>query len=90
MPANLEHSAVAIALEKVSFHSNPKEKAMPKNVQITTQLHSSHMLAKKCSKFSKLGFKSMSTENFQSFKLDLQKSGKPEIKLPASIGSQEK
>ena len=26
---------------------------MPKNVQTTTQLHSSHMLAKKCSKFSK-------------------------------------
>ena len=25
MPANLENSAVAIALEKVSFHSNPKE-----------------------------------------------------------------
>ena len=26
MPANLENSAVAIALEKVSFHSNPKER----------------------------------------------------------------
>ena len=25
MPANLENSAVATALEKVSFHSNPKE-----------------------------------------------------------------
>ena len=25
MPAKLENSAVAIALEKVSFHSNPKE-----------------------------------------------------------------
>ena len=25
MPANLENSAVAIGLEKVSFHSNPKE-----------------------------------------------------------------
>ena len=25
MPANLENSAVAIRLEKVSFHSNPKE-----------------------------------------------------------------
>ena len=44
MPANLENSAVATALEKVSFHSNPKEGQ--KNVQTTTQLHSSHMLAK--------------------------------------------
>ena len=26
MPANLENSAVAIRLEKVSFHSNPKER----------------------------------------------------------------
>ena len=26
MPANLEYSAVAIGLEKVGFHSNPKEK----------------------------------------------------------------
>ena len=26
MPANLENSAVATGLEKVSFHSNPKEK----------------------------------------------------------------
>ena len=26
MPANLENSAVAIGLEKVSFHSNPKER----------------------------------------------------------------
>ena len=41
MPANLENSAVATGLEKVSFHSNPK-KAMPKNVQTTAQLHSSH------------------------------------------------
>ena len=26
MPANLENSAVATAMEKVSFHSNPKER----------------------------------------------------------------
>ena len=45
MSANLENSAVAPGLEKVSFHSNPKEK----NVQTTVQLHSSHMLVKWCS-----------------------------------------
>ena len=27
------------------FHSNPKRRAVPKNAQTTTQLHSSHMLA---------------------------------------------
>ena len=30
---------------------------MPKNAQTTAQLHSSHTLAKQCSKFSKPGFK---------------------------------
>ena len=45
MPANLENSAVATGLEKVGFHSNPKERQC-QNVQATTQLHSSHMLAK--------------------------------------------
>ena len=49
MPANLKNSAVATGLEKVSFHSNPKErqcqrKAMPKNVQTTAQSHSPHTL----------------------------------------------
>ena len=32
----------------------------------------------------------MWTENFQMFKLDLEKTEEPEIKLPTSIGSQEK
>ena len=57
MSANLENSAVATALEKVSFIPIPK-KSMPKNAQPTTQLHSFHMLTKKCSKFSKLSFSS--------------------------------
>ena len=45
MPANLENSAVATGLQKVSFHSSHK-KAMPKNVQTTIQLYSFHMLAR--------------------------------------------
>ena len=47
-------------------------KTMSKNVQTTAQLQSSHMLAKKRSKFSKRGFNSTWTENFQMFKLDLE------------------
>ena len=46
MPTNWENSAVATGLEKVSFHSNPKERQCPKNVQTTAQLHLSHTLAK--------------------------------------------
>ena len=43
MPANLENSAVATGLEKVSFHSSPKERQC-QNAQTTIQLHSSHIL----------------------------------------------
>ena len=86
MPANLENSAVATGLEKVfSFQSH--RKAMPKNVQTTAQLHSSHMLARSCSKFFKLGFSSISTKSFQMFRLDLEKAEEPEIKLTTSTGS---
>ena len=53
----------------------------------TAQLHSSHVLAKWCSKFSKPGFNSTWTMNFQMFKLDLEKAEEPEIKLPTSVGS---
>ena len=42
MPGNLEHLAVATGLKMVIA----QRKAMPKNVQTTAQLHSSHMLAK--------------------------------------------
>ena len=92
MPANLENSAVATGLQKVSFHSKLsfQRKAMPKNAQTTAQLHSSHMLVKSCSKFSKPGFSNTCTMNFQMFKLVLEKAEEPEIKLPTSAGSWKK
>jgi len=34
MPANLENSAVATGLEKVSFHSNPKERQCQENALV--------------------------------------------------------
>ena len=63
---------------------------MPKNAQTTAQLYSSHTLVKYCSKFSKPGFSSMWTVNFQMFKLVLEKAEEPEIKLPTSVGSSKK
>ena len=44
---------------KGQFPFQSQRKAMPKNVQTTTQLHSYQTLAKLCSKFSKPGFNSM-------------------------------
>ena len=90
MPANLESSAVVTGLEKVSFHSNPPKKAMPKDAQTTAQLHSFHKLVKQHSKFFKPGFSSMWTVNYQMFKLVLEKAEETEIKLPTSAGSGKK
>ena len=75
---------------KGQFSFQSQGKAMPKNVQTTAQLHSSHTLARKWSKFSKPGFNSVWTVNFQMFKLDLEKAEEPEIKLPTSVGSSKK
>ena len=66
------------------------KKGNAKNAQTTSQLHSSHMLAKWCSRFSKPGYNSMWTINFQMFNLILKKTDEPEIKLPTSIGSSKK
>ena len=49
-------TTVATGMEKVSFHSNPKEGQCQRMFK-TIQLCSFHMLA--CSKFSKLGFTGM-------------------------------
>ena len=73
---------------RFSFHS--QRKAMPKNAQTTTQLHSSQTLPKKCSKFSKPGLNSTWTVKFQMFKLNLEEGEEPEIKLPTSAGSSKK
>ena len=75
---------------KGQFSFQSLRKAMPKNVQTTTQLHSSHMLSKSCSKFSKPGFNSTWTVNFHMFKLDLEKAEEPEIEFPTSVGSSKK
>ena len=72
---------------KRSVSLQSPKRSIPKNVPTTTQLYSFHTLAKSCSKFSKPGFNSMWTENFQIFKLDLEKAEEPEIKLPTSVRS---
>ena len=42
MPANLENSAVATGLEKVSFHSNPKERQCQRMFKLCTIALISH------------------------------------------------
>ena len=66
------------------------KKGNAKNVQTTVQLYSFHILVKLYSKSFKLGFSSMCIENFQMYKLVLEKAEEPEIKLPTFTGSQRK
>ena len=42
MPANLENSAVATGLEKVSFHSNPKERQCQRTLKLPHIALNSH------------------------------------------------
>ena len=72
---------------KGQFSFQSQRRAMPKNVQTTTQLFSFHMLARSCSKSFKLGFNSMWTKSFQNYKLDLEKAEEPEVKLTTSVTS---
>ena len=49
MPANLENSAVARGLEKVSFHSNPKERQCQRMLKLPhncTHSHASKVMLK--------------------------------------------
>ena len=49
MPANLENSAVATGLEKVSFHSNPKERQSQRMLKLPhnwTHSHASKVMLK--------------------------------------------
>ena len=85
MLANLENSAVAAGLEKVSFHSNPKERPMPKNAQTTAKLHSH--ASKVMLKILQARLNSTLSVNFQMFQLDLEKAEEPEIKLPTFVRS---
>ena len=72
---------------KDQFSFQSQRKAMPKNVQTTAQLHSFHILAKKCLKFSKPGFNVCELSDVEA---GFTKGRGPEIKLPTSNGSSKK
>ena len=60
---------------------------MPKNVKLPTTALISHTSQVILKILQAIGFKSMWTENFQMFSLDLEKAEEPEIKLPTYVGS---
>ena len=75
---------------KGEFSFQSQKKAMPKNVQTTARLHSSHTLAKQCSIFSKPGFNSMWNCELPDVQVGFRKGKEPEIKFPTSLWSQKK
>ena len=72
---------------KGQFSFQSQRRAITKNVQTIIQLHSFYMLARLCSKSFKLSFRSMLTKNFKMYKLGLEKTEKPKIKLATFVGS---
>ena len=86
MPANLENSAGATGLEKSISMPIPKEG--------NAKEHSKYHIIALISHASKIMLKILEarlqhtwTENFQIYKLDLEKAEEPKIKLPISVGS---
>ena len=88
MSANLENSAVATELEKVSFHRSPKERQCQcSNFQTIVLIsHASKVMLK----ILEVRLQKYGTNNFQMYKLGLEKAKEPEIKLPTFIRSYRK
>ena len=86
MPANMENSAVATGLEKVSFHSNPKERQCQRCSNYRKMAFIPHT-SKVRLKILQARLQLYVNSELQMFKLDLEKAEEPEIKLPTSVGS---
>ena len=68
MPANLQNlPKFGHRTGKGQFSFQSQRKAMPKSAQTAIQLHSSHMIAKQCSKSFKLSSDRTRTKNFQMY-----------------------
>ena len=89
MPANLENSAVATGLEKVSFHSNPKESNAKKCSNYLTIALISHA-SKVMLKILQARLQQYVNRELPDVKGGLEKAEEPKIKLPTSAGSWKK
>ena len=89
MLANLENSAVATGLGKVSFHSNPKERQCQRMLKLlhncTHLTHSKVML-----KILQAKLQQYMNPELPDVQAGFRKGKEPEIKLPTSAGSWKK
>jgi len=89
MPANVENSAVATGLEKVSFHYDPKKRQCQECSNYHTIAVISHV-NKVMLKILQARLQQYMNHDLQMFKLILEKAEESEIKLPISAGSSKK
>ena len=83
MPANSENSAVATGLEKVSFHSSPKERqcqGMLKLLQIALISHASKVMLK----ILQARLQQYMNHELPDVQAVFEKAEEPEIKSPSS------
>ena len=86
MPANMENSAVATGLEKVSFHSDPKERQCHKcsNYRITALIsHASKVMLK----ILQARLQQYVNHELSEVQVELEKAEELEVKLITSVGS---
>ena len=86
MSVNLENSAVAKELEKVSFHSNSKEGQFKECSNYHTFALISHA-SKVMLKILQARLQQYVYRELPDFKLELEKAEEPEIKLPTFVVS---
>ena len=87
MPENLDNSTVATGLEKVSFHSNPKERQCQRMFKHHTIALISH-ISKVILKILHARLQQYMNQEFPDVQAGFLK--EPEIKLPTSTGSLKK
>ena len=86
MPANLENSAVATGLEKVTFHFIPKKG----NAKECSNYHTIALIShasKVMLKILQARLQQYVNQKFSDVQADFEKAEEPEIKLPTSVGS---
>ena len=89
MPANLENSAVATGLEKVSFHSNPKNGNAKECSNYRTIALISYA-SKVMLKILQARLQQYLNRELPDVQAELEKAEEPEIKLPTSARSSKK
>ena len=86
MPANLENSAVATELGKVSFHSNPKERQCSNYHTIALIAHATKVMLK----ILQVRLQQYMNHELPDVQAGFRKGRGTGIKLPTSVGSSKK